>query len=138
MTHIFDEKKSAQIRLKIAPIARTTSRVGQIWSQIVFLIFWKIQYPDSGYFQLRFSSQNLDVRKSQDTKIKPQHAQPSAPGTEFFKKSKKWSETRFGPLLMSSGRLVLFLGDFEHFFFRQKCESKNKKKILKNSNGLNI
>ena len=25
----------------------------------------------------------------QDPKIKPQHAQPSAPGTEFFKKSKK-------------------------------------------------
>ena len=65
MTHIFDEKKSAQIRLKIAPIARTTSRVGQIWSQIVFLIFWKIQYPDSGYFQLRFSSQNLDVMHMQ-------------------------------------------------------------------------
>ena len=61
MIHIFDEKKSAQIRLKLAPIARRTSRVGQIWSQIVFLIFWKIQYPDSRYFQLRFSSQNLDV-----------------------------------------------------------------------------
>ena len=61
MTHILNEKKSAQIRLKIAPIARATSRVGQIWSQIVFLIFWKIQYPDSGYFQLRFSSQNLDI-----------------------------------------------------------------------------
>jgi len=38
------------------------------------------------------------------------------PGTGFFKKSKKRSETRFGPLLMSSGRLVLFSGDFEHFF----------------------
>ena len=61
LTHIFDEKKSAQIRPKMAPIARTTSRVGEIWSQIVFLIFWKIQYPDSGYFQLRFSSQNLDL-----------------------------------------------------------------------------
>ena len=44
LTHIFDEKKSAQIRLKIAPIARTTSRAGQIWPQIIFLIFWKIQY----------------------------------------------------------------------------------------------
>ena len=41
MNHILNEKKSAQIRLKIAPIARTTSRVGQIWSQIVFLIFLK-------------------------------------------------------------------------------------------------
>ena len=38
------KQKSAQIRLKIAPIARTTSRAGQIWPQIIFLIFWKIQY----------------------------------------------------------------------------------------------
>ena len=45
------------------------------------------------------------------------------PGTGFFKKSKKRSETRFGPLLMSSGRLVLFSGESEHFFFRRKCET---------------
>ena len=45
------------------------------------------------------------------------------PGTGFFKKSKKRSETRFGPLLMSSGRLVLFSGESEHFFFRRKCGS---------------
>ena len=56
------------------------------------------------------------------------------PGTEFFKKSKKRSETRFGTLLMSSGRLVLFSGESEHFFFRRKCGSENKKKISKNSN----
>ena len=61
MIHIFDEKKSAQIRLKIAPIARTTSRVGQIWPQIIFLIFWKVQYPDSGCLQGHFSSHNLDL-----------------------------------------------------------------------------
>ena len=60
------------------------------------------------------------------------------PGTGFFKKSKKRSETRFGPLLMSSGRLVLFSGESEHVFFRRKCGSENKKKILKNSNGWNI
>ena len=36
---------------------------------------------------------------------------------------------------MSSGRLVLFSGESEHFFFRRKCGSENKKKILKNSNG---
>ena len=41
-------------------------------------------------------------------------------GTQFFKKSKKRSETRFGTLLRSSGRLVLFSGESEHFFFRQK------------------
>jgi len=39
LTHIFDEKKSARIHLKITPIAWTTSRVGQIWPQIVFLFF---------------------------------------------------------------------------------------------------
>ena len=61
MTHIFDEKKSAQIRLKIAPIAWTTSRVGQIWPQIVFLVFWKIQYLDSGCLQGHFSSHNLEL-----------------------------------------------------------------------------
>ena len=60
------------------------------------------------------------------------------PGTGFFKKSKKRSETRFGQLLMSSGRLVLFSGESEHFFLCRKCGSENKKKILKNSNGWNI
>ena len=47
----------------------------------------------------------------------------------FWEKSKKRSETRFGPLLMSSGRLVLFSGESEHFFFGRKCGSENKKKI---------
>ena len=37
-------KKGAQIRLKIAPIAQMTSRVCQIWSQIVFLICLKIDF----------------------------------------------------------------------------------------------
>ena len=36
---------------------------------------------------------------------------------------------------MSSRRLVLFSGESEHFFFRRKCGSENKKKISKNSNG---
>ena len=63
------------------------------------------------------------------------HWKPAPSGTQFFKKSKKRSETRFGPLLMSSGRLVLFSGESEHFFFRRKCGSENKKKSLKNSNG---
>ena len=63
------------------------------------------------------------------------HWKPAPSGTQFFKKSKKRSETRFGPLLMSSGRLVLFSGESEHFFFRRKCGSENKKKISKNSNG---
>jgi len=49
LAHIFDEKKSAQIRLKIAPIARTTSRVGQIWSQIVFMICEKLS-SGGGWF----------------------------------------------------------------------------------------
>ena len=46
---------------------------------------------------------------------------------------------------MSSGRLVLFSGESEHFFFGQKCGSENKKKIadqkidqLKNSAIKNI
>ena len=63
------------------------------------------------------------------------HWKPAPSGTQFFKKSKKRSETRFRPLLMSSGRLVLFSGESEHFFFRRKCGSENKKKNLKNSNG---
>ena len=67
MTHIFDEKKSAQIRLKIAPIAWTTSRVGQIWPQIMFLIFWKIQYLDSGCLQGHFSSHNLEIALREPT-----------------------------------------------------------------------
>ena len=66
------------------------------------------------------------------------HWKPAPSGTQFFKKSKKRSEARFGPLLMSSGRLVLFSGESEHFFFGRKCGSENKKKILKNSNGWNI
>ena len=52
----------------------------------------------------------------------------------FWEKSKK----RFGPLLMSSGRLVLFSGESEHFFFVKNVGQKIKKKILKNSNGWNI
>ena len=63
------------------------------------------------------------------------HWKPAPSGTHLFKKSKKRSETRFGPLLMSSGRLVLFSGESEHFFFRRKCGSENKKKNLKSSNG---
>jgi len=49
LAHIFDKKKSAQIRLKITPIARTTSRVGEIWSQIFFLFFEKLS-SGGGWF----------------------------------------------------------------------------------------
>ena len=56
-------------------------------------------------------------------------------GTQFLNKSKKLSETRFGTLLRSSGRLVLFSGESEHFFFRQKCEPQIQSKIWNNSNG---
>ena len=53
----------------------------------------------------------------------------------FREKSKKRSDTRFGPLLMSSRRLVLFSGESEHFFFRRKCEQLIKKKTSKKYNG---
>ena len=53
------------------------------------------------------------------------------PGTEFFKKSKKRSETRFGPLLMSSRRLVLFSGKSEHFFFVENVGHKLKRRFKK-------
>jgi len=55
------------------------------------------------------------------------HWKPATSGTQFFhflnheffnvKKIKKRSETRFGSLLMSSGRLVLFSGESELFVF---------------------
>ena len=53
------------------------------------------------------------------------------PGTGFFKKSKKRSETRFGPLLMSSGRLVLFQANLSTFFFVENVGQKIKKRIKK-------
>jgi len=51
------------------------------------------------------------------------------PGTGFFKKSK--SETRFGPLLMSSGRLVLFSGDLSTFFPVENVSQKMEKRFQK-------
>ena len=69
--------------------------------------------------------QPTDDRTTSTFRDENPHWKPAPSGTQFFKKSKKRSETRFGPLLMSSGRLVLFSGESEHFFFRRKCEIEN-------------
>ena len=65
------EKKSAQNRLKIAPMAWTTSRVGQIWCQIDFLIFLKkkvaVGFPGFYPVQPHFDSVSGTSSKGEKT-----------------------------------------------------------------------